>query len=134
MQKITTPLFTESYPLQMEWMSEQSNWMNLVKWKISLCKKSHPCYRDTKCVSVCLSVGINWINFWLENRILAKFPKSVLNKTCIIGLVMWPQGAHHQVPDLAKVNFRGSYLLCEFVCYEVATYHFGNLSTSPTTI
>jgi len=47
------------------------------------------------CVSVC-SHNLN--NFWLEDWILAKFSQSVNNNSHIVGLVTWPQGAHHQVP------------------------------------
>ena len=45
-----------------------------------------------------------------------------------------PQMNPPQGPGLAKAHFQGSYLLCEFFCYEVVTYHFRNFSASPKII
>ena len=37
-------------------------------------------------------------------------------------------------PDMEKAHFQGPKLVCEFWCYDVMTYHFGNLLTSTTVV
>ena len=76
------------YPSQTEWMNEQIEQMNAVKWKgkNSRCKKiSSP---PKRMQVVCLSVGRNWITFYRKMESWPNFHSQYTTKVILLG--WWP--------------------------------------------
>ena len=90
-------------------------------------------YRDAKCVCVCLSESKNVITFDELHE------KNEIFRVCSgKKLLCWVSEpapwAPPPEPDMEKAHFQGPKLVCEFWCYDVMTYHFGNLLTSTTVV